>query len=58
MFYFVCLVDFDVIGGSEHCLIYCCLFDLDVIGDTVLKASPLKIQEEPMEKGYITLMLT
>lgn len=35
-----------------------CLFDLDVIGDTVLKASPLKIQEEPMEKGYITLMLT
>ena len=47
-----------LLGEGEHCLIYCCLFDLDVIGDTVLKASPLKIQEEPMEKGYITLMLT
>lgn len=32
------------------------LLKSDVIGDTVLRALPLKIQKELMEKGYTMLM--
>ena len=39
-----------------HSYLWTFLLKLDVIGDTVLRALPLKIQEELMEKGYTILM--